>query len=225
MTGNVPPEPMSGDSRSPPEPAIGFALVFEGSLGLLALGLAWLTGIPLGPWGGDARQVSGDFAPWLSAVAWGVAGTVPLLGLLLFVEWLPLRFLRELGTLVQQKLGPLLQSASWWQLGLLSLLAGVGEELLFRGWLQFGVGQWLFGSPSSIGGLLLGALLFGVCHAVTRTYAVVAGLVGLYLGLLQIVSGHLLAPMIAHAGYDFIALLYLLKWHPGVERGNAAASP
>ena len=48
----------------------------------------------------------------------------------------------------------------------------------------------------------------------TRPYAVVAGLVGVYLGWLQMVSGHLLAPIVAHATYDFVALMYLLKWAP-----------
>ena len=36
---------------------------------------------------------------------------------------------------------------------------------------------------------------------------------GLYLGALWLVSGNLLAPILAHACYDFLALLWFLKVH------------
>jgi uncharacterized protein len=198
------------------------ALLFEGGLGAAALALAWITQLPLGPWPGEGPG-------WLSldssvfwGIGWGLLGTIPLLTLLLAVERAPIRAIRELAELVRHHLGPLLEQAPWWQLGLLALLAGVGEELLFRGWLQHGVGGWLFGSPDGWASILMAGVAFGVCHAVTRTYAIVAGLVGVYLGWLQSVSGHLLAPIVAHGTYDFIALLYLLRAAP---RNAAAPGP
>jgi hypothetical protein len=45
----------------------------------------------------------------------------------------------------------------------------------------------------------------------SATYAILAALIGLYLGLLLIWTGNLLAPAVAHGLYDFIALLYLVR--------------
>jgi membrane protease YdiL (CAAX protease family) len=45
----------------------------------------------------------------------------------------------------------------------------------------------------------------------SATYAILAALIGLYLGLLLIWTGSLLAPAVAHGLYDFIALLYLVR--------------
>lgn len=190
-------------------------MVFEGGLGILALLLAWGTQLPLGPW--PELHLEGPhplgllYGPIFRGIFWGLMGTLPLVAMLLAVERSPVKSIRELADLARRYLGPSLGDASWWQLGLLALLAGVGEELLFRGFLQHGVGGWLFGTPDGWASILLAGVAFGACHAVTRTYAVVAGLVGVYLGWLQATSGHLLAPIVAHATYDFIALIYLLQ--------------
>ena len=57
----------------------------------------------------------------------------------------------------------------------------------------------------------MASLLFGIAHAITPAYLVLAALIGEYLGGLWLWTGNLLAPIIAHAGYDFIALWYLAK--------------
>jgi membrane protease YdiL (CAAX protease family) len=79
--------------------------------------------------------------------------------------------------------------------------------MLFRGVLQDTFRGWM---PlwAAIG---LSALLFGVLHAVTPTYAVLAALVGAYLGVLYLLTGNLLAPIVAHAVYDFVALVYVTR--------------
>ena len=38
-----------------------------------------------------------------------------------------------------------------------------------------------------------------------------AGLIGLYLGWLWLAVGNLLVPIVVHALYDFVALMYLVK--------------
>jgi membrane protease YdiL (CAAX protease family) len=58
------------------------------------------------------------------------------------------------------------------------------------------------------------AVAFGLAHALTVTYAVLAALVGGYLGWLHLASGNLLVPVLAHALYDFIALRLLLRVKP-----------
>ena len=59
--------------------------------------------------------------------------------------------------------------------------------------------------------LLLASLLFGLAHAITRTYVVLATVFGIYLGWLWTASGNLLVPIVAHALYDFVALSALVR--------------
>jgi membrane protease YdiL (CAAX protease family) len=107
---------------------------------------------------------------------------------------------------VERLVVPLFRGASWWDMLLIALLAGVGEELFFRGLLQPG----LAGSIGAWTALILTSALFGVLHWVTPPYAALAGLVGLYLGAFMAVSGNLLVPILVHALYDFFALRYLV---------------
>ena len=53
-----------------------------------------------------------------------------------------------------------------------------------------------------------------MAHWVSTTYAVVAGIVGLYLGSLYLITQNLLAPVVTHALYDFVALLVLARLKP-----------
>jgi len=117
------------------------------------------------------------------------------------------RALKDLRDFVGRQILPLFKNASLLQLGLLSVLAGVGEEALFRGVLQ----TWLVQHVGIYPGWILASIAFGLAHYVNRAYAIVATLIGLYLGWLYLVSGNLLLPVIAHALYDFVALIVLLR--------------
>jgi membrane protease YdiL (CAAX protease family) len=59
--------------------------------------------------------------------------------------------------------------------------------------------------------LLVASLIFGACHWITPAYAAVASLIGFYLGWLLLATGNLWTPIVAHAFYDFLALVYLVK--------------
>ena len=89
----------------------------------------------------------------------------------------------------------------------LSLAAGVGEEMLFRGVVQAVLDRW-WGPWAA---LPVASLFFGLLHALTPTYAVLATLAGLYLGGVWLLTGNLLVVIVAHAFYDLIALVYLLR--------------
>lgn len=93
------------------------------------------------------------------------------------------------------------------QFALVAVLAGVGEELLFRGVLQTLLIRW----TTLIVGLLAASLLFGLAHALSRIYFLLATLIGLYLGCLVIQCNDLVSVMVAHALYDFLALAYLSR--------------
>jgi membrane protease YdiL (CAAX protease family) len=149
----------------------------------------------------------GQFRLDAGSVAYGVAATLPLLGLLrwcLRTEWRPMR---RLVGLVENHLTPYLAGASAGGIVLVSLAAGLGEEVLFRGVIQAGLAErlpaWL-----AVG---IAALLFGAAHWLTTSYAVFAALLGAYLGLLFLVTGNLLVPAVTHALYDVAALSTLMR--------------
>src|SRR5262245_42503794 len=102
------------------------AVLFEGGLGVLALGFGWLVDCP--PWQGLYWNVKDTF---LAAIA-----TLPLLLLfLLCVRW-PLGPLARIKAFAEEVIKPLFRACTLLDLAAISLLAGVGEEMLFRGVLQ-----------------------------------------------------------------------------------------
>jgi uncharacterized protein len=122
----------------------------------------------------------------------------------------PVGGLARIQRFFDEILRPLLRPCSLAELALLSLLAGVGEELLFRGVLQPALMRWLGPAP----GLVAASVLFGLFHPITATYVVLAAGLGLYLGLVAWAGGNLLIVIVAHALYDFVVLVYLLRLAP-----------
>ena len=142
----------------------------------------------------------------------GAAATAPLLvGLwwCLRSRWPPIR---RLIRLVEERVGPLFAGAGVGELALVAALAGVGEEVLFRGVIQ----EALAGRLPGWAAILAAGLLFGAAHWVSLTYAVLAATVGCYLGALYHLTGTLAAPVVTHASYDLVALLVLARMKPGV---------
>ena len=93
----------------------------------------------------------------------------------------------------------------------LALGAGIGEEALFRGWMQPALVQTLMESSpeyASLGGLLGTSLIFGLGHAVTGTYFVWATVFGVLMGVEYNTIG-LPAVALTHAFYDWTAFLTL----------------
>ncbi|MDQ2070047.1 CPBP family intramembrane glutamic endopeptidase [Natronospira bacteriovora] len=169
-------------------------LLFQAALIPLALFLAWPLGLPLL----GAMHLS--WALLFQTLA-GTAAIFLLYGLLM--PFTP-SWGRELEQKVRNMLTQLFRHRSiHWALPL-SILAGVGEELLFRGVLQQALAQWL-NAPVAI---LATGLLFGLVHAISRAYFIVATLMGIYMGLLFHWSGNLLLPILIHALYDWLAILY-----------------
>jgi membrane protease YdiL (CAAX protease family) len=115
---------------------------------------------------------------------------------------------------------PLFRDCRLVELAAISLLAGLGEEMLFRGVFQASIADWSvrwLGDAASArqmaDALALGlvAVAFGLLHAVNAAYAVMAGLIGLYLGWLWLITGDLAVPITTHTTYDFLAMIYLVK--------------
>jgi membrane protease YdiL (CAAX protease family) len=186
-----------GPEQRDPGRVVVRGVLLEGGLALLALILGWLLGHPplLG------------FSWSLRDAAIGGAATVPLLVLLLMAIRWPIGPLARIKRFIDEEVRPLLGPCSWLELALIALAAGVGEEMLFRGALQGALSRWLGPAP----GIALASIVFGVLHPITPAYVVIAGMMGAYLGLVWFLNGNLLTVMVAHALYDFVALLVLLR--------------
>jgi hypothetical protein len=112
---------------------------------------------------------------------------------------------------VERLVIPLFAACNWLDLAIIAVLAGLGEELLFRGLIQEVSAVLIGGAVGRWSACIGTSVLFGLAHWITPTYAVLAALIGFYLGWLWLTSGNLLLPITAHALYDFVVLAYLLK--------------
>jgi membrane protease YdiL (CAAX protease family) len=65
-------------------------------------------------------------------------------------------------------------------------------------------------TDSSLIGLILASITFGLAHPLSRTYMVLAAAIGLYLGGLLLWTENLFVPIVTHAAYDLFAIAYLL---------------
>jgi hypothetical protein len=166
------------------------ALVVEGGTFIVAVILARELGIALFPL---------TEAPLRDIVIGTVAATVPFLFFIFVLsdagKAIPL--LGSVRKIIQECITPLFASATLVDIFVISLGAGIAEELLFRGVIQ------------AKGGIVAASVLFGVLHWVTPAYALLATIIGFYIGLVYHFGQSLLIPVQLHCIYDFGALIYL----------------
>lgn len=185
------------------------AALFEAGLAVLALLFGWLFG--------QSPSATIGLTAW-AVILGAVAALPPLVGLMISrrVSWRPMQAVwQSLDDIVV----PLFRNCTWTELAGISLLAGVGEELLFRGLLQTALAQWSgdflpHTASAAVAGdwlaLLAVGIVFGALHAVNAAYAILAAVMGVYLGWLFLATGNLAVPILTHGLYDFAALAYLL---------------
>jgi membrane protease YdiL (CAAX protease family) len=113
----------------------------------------------------------------------------------------------RLVALVTDRAGPMFARSTLAELVLVSTLAALAEEALFRGVLQSALGAHL----PAWAAVLAASALFGLAHFLTPLYALVAAIVGIYFGLLLVLGGNLLVPIVAHGLYDVVALRALQR--------------
>ena len=194
----------AGTDRRGPWRLFLLGCLFEGGLGLVACIVGW--------WCGYWPLVTFSFTG--VGIIWGIFGTIPLLFALVLVDRFPLGPFVPLKRVVRETLLPMFQTFRIWQLLVLAIFAGAGEEILFRGLLQGGLLFWLktlvAEHIASTASLVIASVLFGLMHPITRTYAIICMLVGLYLGGIWMLTDNLFVPIFIHALYDFLALVYLL---------------
>ncbi len=175
------------------------ACLFEAGLIVVAIALGWLANI--NPF------ASLHFAN--SAIFYGIVGTIPLFLLFLVLEQISAESVVAIRRFLLNTLGPALHRYDWSDLFVLAAIAGVSEEVLFRGVIQ----PWMESSRGAVGGLIGSNIIFGLVHAITPLYLILAMLVGIYLGLALDYGGdrNLLTPIIIHWLYDFLAFMALMR--------------
>lgn len=186
-------------NRPTSEQFFKIACYFEASLALVALALGWLANIyPF-----ENLYFSED------GLAGGLLATLPLVLLFFAMQQLSYPPIQKIRELLLETLGAGLAFRHWTDILVLAGIAGFAEEALFRGFLQ----PWLEHSWGAMAGLLLSNLVFALVHAVTPLYALLAMLMGLYMGVMLDYGGerNLLVPMVIHAVYDFVAFVVILR--------------
>jgi uncharacterized protein len=162
----------------------------EGALLVVAFAAAWYAHVPL---------VFGDAA---TGLLWGLGAALALAAVNLTLlrargnRW-PGDSLRYVCRVIVR---PLFEHVNAAQIVTVSVLAGAAEELLFRGVLQ------------SVVGLPAASAIFGAVHVGGRGfvgYGAWAACIGAVFGWLMVETGGLLAPIVAHAVYDALALAYV----------------
>ena len=159
-------------------------------------GVAWLVA-----WLWPGRDFP-SIEPSRRALALGTLGAVPPILVLLWMVspgGRELPFVTRIREILSRVAGPTIAALNWWQIALISLSAGIGEEVLFRGVLLPRLGN------------IPAGLIFGLLHAFTPSYAALAALFGIYLGWLGERIPSLLVPIITHALYDLVALGMLAR--------------
>ena len=176
---------------------VAYALLFEGGMGGLAIVLALLSDYAI--W--DEFQVT------LEGSLWGLGASVPMFIAFATCLYWPVGPLASIKRFSDEVIAPMFRPCTIVDLALISIVAGLGEELFFRGLIQVTIEGWY----GPVVGLVAASIIFGAMHPLTPSYAVLATVIGLYLGWTYQATGNLLVPTIAHGFYDFIALVVLSR--------------
>ena len=175
-------------SEPNPQGFVRSALVFYGLMGCAAL--LWRMAVP----GQSILHPSPEAASDASSLP---AAVFAVLVSELLTRW------TDLGEALADVLGEGLAGIGTADAILLALASGIAEEMLFRGALQPAVG------------LFWASLIFGACHFLPRKelalWSVYAVLMGFAFGWLYEWTGHLVAPIAAHALVNGINLPRLAR--------------
>lgn len=185
------------------------AAMFELGIGLLAVVLASFAGV-------HPHETMPKITEY-NRIGFGlVTGFAVGLGMVIMVHGLEIfrfRWIEDASEIAEKHLSVLLRVCNVWHLFALSLCAGVGEELLFRGWLQGTLVREL--EPFGMGGIafaiFLASLMFGIVHPLSRGYVVVATILGIILGITAYWSQNIFMAIIGHTVYDAILMILFVR--------------
>jgi membrane protease YdiL (CAAX protease family) len=184
--------------NSPNHQQFFMAAMFELGIGLLAVVLASFGGV-------HPHETMPKITEY-SRIGAGLSGG-------LAIEVFRFRWIEDASEIAEKHLTVLLRGCSFWHLIALSLSAGVGEELLFRGWLQGTLVRELevFGTVGVAFAIFLASLMFGIVHPLSRGYVAVATVLGVILGVTAYWSQNIFMAIIGHAVYDAILMFLFVR--------------
>jgi len=178
------------------------AIYFSSAIGI------WLLAVlaaAAGTFSGFSSSQMGLFLPGAATLAgWSVAGTLVALAALAVG-----RMLNVSENAVLRHVLPRTASEKRWFV-MLSLSAGIGEELAYRAFLIPAIALvtgslWVAAAIAS--------LAFGAIHSYQgMTGALRAGALGFLLAVPFVITGSVVPSMVAHAAYDLIAGIFLADW-------------
>ncbi|QDT53496.1 CAAX amino terminal protease self- immunity [Caulifigura coniformis] len=173
------------------------------ALTALAVLIAWLVGLDL----------TSLLRPDPEEAAIGLAAVLPM-SVVFFIA-------PDLKDRVVDLLGPALAQCRWYDLVALAAMAGISEELVFRGALE----GWLR-SYDILFAIVVANLLFGAMHPITVTYFLIAAGFGVYFSVLANLGPerNLTAPIVAHTVYDLIGFLLVARDFRKTSSGFVAPS-
>ncbi len=197
-----PPDKLPSAPRMPhrvhPRVLVGYGT----ALGAGMIAAAWVIGVVFG---------AQSLATWFPARRWALdvllgAGIGAVFAL---SAWAVEQRVPALRRIEQLLLGVLdMRAMRWHHIFLFSVLAGVPEEMLFRGALQPALG------------VVGAAVVFGALHAVTPSYFLYASTAGLLLGALRVWRGGLWASIAAHTAIDAVMFALLVRaWRRAQREG------
>lgn len=176
-----------------------FALVLLSQLAIVALGVffIWAFGV----------QIPDANVGWLQAAA--IGSLLAMTTLLLFA--LIYRFGGKFAQMLVNdslRVSAIFSRYSWVHFACVAALAGVGEELLFRGFLQ----TWLSNHFAITWAILVASIIFGLLHYLSHAYFISVTFMSVAFGVGYYITDSLLMVMVWHGVYDFVALIVLVKF-------------
>ncbi|WP_404306393.1 CPBP family intramembrane glutamic endopeptidase [Neorhodopirellula lusitana] len=120
------------DEEQTPDELFRTAVLVEGGLGAIALGAGYL----VGPSARDLVPTTEQWEAIVGGIGLGIVATIPLLLFMSVLRRIKHPAIEKLDELSDHPMIGLMLKLNAWELLAISLCAGVGEELLFRGWLM-----------------------------------------------------------------------------------------
>jgi membrane protease YdiL (CAAX protease family) len=153
------------------------------------------------PWG---ALLLGGSAPWRLALGWALAGAYVWLTLSQRRKVIarPDRLARIVNALGNVR--PILPRTRGERSGfaVLSITAGICEELLFRGFVLWYATVW----TGPVGGFLISSMLFGIMHVYLGVEQVPrTAILGIFFYVVAMTAGSLLPAMVCHAVADLVS--------------------
>lgn len=197
---NLPPklDPLStNDAEDDDNPGFWVAAATEVAAGCFAIAMCMVTRLPvLGP----------NFSCSLPALIEAIHLTVPFSIMFWVVDIVP----HGLSGKTDDRFRRFFKSRSIAEIAFFCVCVAFGEELLFRAFLLSGTCA--IGVPPE-GALILSSLIFGVLHAYTTLYIVLASLAGMLFGAMFLSTGNMLTPFVVHFLYDFLTIIVMkFRW-------------